>query len=591
MASRVLRSRTAEAQPASQVSPAGEDVPPRDNALGDNVDSADETDEPTLRDPQEQVGASAQTMSEEVEVNENRGQSPSAGVTGQLELMLATFMSAMQRENALLKESIRADIRTESEKVLQRFELQAQELRREFTNQMNVESRRVTGLVSQIKSESQSELVAVKRQLRSIGEDFDSRLNQANTSSQVVINEPADRVEEHRAEVNDELARLKESLGNYSEALTHDKSVVERSLGQVNAKVSELESKFNEQTTKQISAPEARAVSRDSISPSVAQVHGPTVEPEGTLGNGGAVGEDASCSCRPAHCTSSSDSSLNVCSMHATSETVTLSSFLSNSELPLPLFDDATETNPVFHLRRLEEFINFRGVPRPLRLALACRSIVGQIGKQWVEAISHHLQDYEGFKKAFLNHWWSTSRQALAKCTLYQTKYDRRSGLTLSAHFLKFATTASYLEPRPSDIEVIEAIRSHFPVVVQRAMLTNQLHTIEETLDLLKRVEIVEMTENFPRTNIQSTQNSPNVYRQGNNPPRNDPRGQTQAQVRQVNHWRSRNRSNGNRGRNFRYQDARRGGETSGGSSGPLDSTAPPYSARQELVGHSRSEN
>jgi hypothetical protein len=30
-----------------------------------------------------------------------------------------------------------------------------------------------------------------------------------------------------------------------------------------------------------------------------------------------------------------------------------------------------------------------------------------------------------------------------------------------------------------------------------RAMLTNQLRTIEETLDLLKRAVIMQMTENF----------------------------------------------------------------------------------------------
>lgn len=81
--------------------------------------------------------------------------------------------------------------------------------------------------------------------------------------------------------------------------------------------------------------------------------------------------------------------------------------------------------------------------------------MVGQIRKQWVEAISHNLQDYEGFEKTFLYKCWSTSRQSLANCTLYQTKYARRSGLTLSTHFLKYATTASYLDPRPSDIQLI----------------------------------------------------------------------------------------------------------------------------------------
>jgi type I site-specific restriction endonuclease len=283
---------------ASQGSPVREDIPPRASALGDNVGSASEIAEPTFRDPQEQVGASPETMTEQVDVNETRGQGPSPSATGQLELMLAVFVSAIQRDNVLLKESIGPDIRTENGKLLQRFQQRTQELRREFTSQQNAESRRFTDLVSQIQSESTStsELVAVKRQLQSIGEDFDSRISQASTSTQLVINELADRVQEHQAEVEEELLRLKESLKKFSEAAIHEKSVVERNLGQVNAKVSALEFKFNEQPTRQISAPEARAV--------VEQVNGHNVEPEGTLGNGGAVGENTSCSCRPAPCTS-----------------------------------------------------------------------------------------------------------------------------------------------------------------------------------------------------------------------------------------------------------------------------------------------
>jgi hypothetical protein len=58
---------------------------------------------------------------------------------------------------------------------------------------------------------------------------------------------------------------------------------------------------------------------------------------------------------------------------------------------------------------------------------------------------------------------------------------------------------ASYLNPRPSDIEVIEAIRYHFPVNIQRAMLSNQLRTIGDTLNQLRRVEVIETGEAFPR--------------------------------------------------------------------------------------------
>jgi hypothetical protein len=53
---------------------------------------------------------------------------------------------------------------------------------------------------------------------------------------------------------------------------------------------------------------------------------------------------------------------------------------------------------------------------------------------------------------------------------------------------------ASYLEPRPTDVEVIEAIRHHFPVMVQRAMIGTQLSTVGEALDLWKRVEMMEGT-------------------------------------------------------------------------------------------------
>jgi hypothetical protein len=50
---------------------------------------------------------------------------------------------------------------------------------------------------------------------------------------------------------------------------------------------------------------------------------------------------------------------------------------------------------------------------------------------------------------------------------------------------------ASYLDPKPSDTEIIETIRYHFPISVQRAMLSIQLISIGEAVGLLKRVEIM----------------------------------------------------------------------------------------------------
>jgi hypothetical protein len=101
---------------------------------------------------------------------------------------------------------------------------------------------------------------------------------------------------------------------------------------------------------------------------------------------------------------------------------------------------------------------------------------------------------------------------------------------------------ASYFDPKPSDPDLYEAKKSHYPIAVQRAMLTNQLRTVEETLDLLKRIEIMETSEGFQRPNAPPQSHHQNAPRQGNNPPRNDHRGQTQPQVRQVQYQQSRNK-------------------------------------------------
>jgi hypothetical protein len=148
-------------------------------------------------------------------------------------------------------------------------------------------------------------------------------------------------------------------------------------------------------------------------------------------------------------------------------------SYISGVEFALPLYDERSGVNPVFHWRRLDEFMKIKNVPSSCQLAVAYRSAVGEMSRQWVEKISHQLTDYEAFRKIFLETWWSQTAQNLAKCSLYQARYDRRSNLPLSGH-LRYATTASYFEPRPTDSEVIEAIRCHFPIGVQRAMLSAQ---------------------------------------------------------------------------------------------------------------------
>jgi hypothetical protein len=268
--------------------------------------------------------------------------------------------------------------------------------------------------------------------------------------------------------------------------------------------------------------------------------------------------------------------------MHGKNGPVSVASFLNSSELPLPLFDDSPDTNSVFHLRRLDEFIKFKGIPAELQLAVAYRLVTGQMSKQWVKAVSRDLTDYEAFKRAFFNTWWSPTKQSFIKWHLHQTKHNCQSNLSLSGHFLKYVTMASYLEPCPSDVELIKVIISHYPIGIQRALLAGQLTTNGQALDLLKRLEILEAGEGFQRPHNPPQSHHPNSPRQNSHPVRNDYRGQTQHQVRQIQYPHHRNRNNGNR--RYGNYNSDRSRESQGESFGHLNPNVPPFQGLQEKV-------
>jgi uncharacterized coiled-coil protein SlyX len=128
----------------------------------------------------------------------------------------------------------------------------------------------------------------------------------------VVINELADQLQEHRAQVETRLACQKESLEKFTEVATQEKSAVERHLDRLNAKVQALETNFNEMPPRQALASGARGIGHDTSSSSAHQTNDHSMEPEGTLGNGEQVGECASCSGRSVPGTANSSGSVNV---------------------------------------------------------------------------------------------------------------------------------------------------------------------------------------------------------------------------------------------------------------------------------------
>jgi hypothetical protein len=468
--------------------------------------------------------------------------------------------------------------------------LKNQETKKEFSAKLDAEASRMTKLVGQVQRETEAGLLAVKRLMQTNNNELETRIVQASSTTQGVVEELANQIEVHRSEVDSTINKLGQDIDNrfsrqketIEQASMQEKSAFDIKIEQVKAKIVALENKVMELPRSAVVA-EPRAVNNNEGSPSAVN----TSDQTRGDGSGSSVLADGNrtCSCQANSGDACISNNMHVSGVHGTAEYPQVSNFLSTSELPLPLFDDCTDTNPVFHLRRLDEFIRFKGVPKVLQLAVAYRSIIGQMSKQRVETISWNLKDYDEFKRAFLNTWWSASRQSLVKCSLYQGKYNRNSNLSLSGYFLKHATMASYLNPRPSDIEIIEALRYHYPIGVQRAMLTNQLRTIVETLDLLKRVEVMEAGEGFQRPHNQTQQQHHNASRQNQQSGPQDRRIQIQHQVRQVQFSHQRNRNNGNWRRNHQQNDRSR--DNNNDRSSRLNPNAPTFQENQEQGQHS----
>jgi hypothetical protein len=116
-------------------------------------------------------------------------------------------------------------------------------------------------------------------------------------------------------------------------------------------------------------------------------------------------------------------------------------------------------------------------------------------------------------------------------------------------------------------------------------MLTNQLRTIAETLDLLKKVEIMEASEGFQKLHCQPQEQNPIASGQTQRTGNNDRRAETHKNVRQIQYSPNSNRNNGNWSRNRNGND--RSMDYNNAGSNRLNPNAPSFQGNQEEAQHS----
>jgi len=77
--------------------------------------------------------------------------------------------------------------------------------------------------------------------------------------------------------------------------------------------------------------------------------------------------------------------------------------------------------------------------------------------------IYKQLRSYDHFKQAITELLWSPQIQSQLRCSIYQDGFNKSGDENLSAHFLRYAMMAPNLTPKLSELEITDAIGSHYP--------------------------------------------------------------------------------------------------------------------------------
>jgi hypothetical protein len=89
------------------------------------------------------------------------------------------------------------------------------------------------------------------------------------------------------------------------------------------------------------------------------------------------------------------------------------------------------------------------------------------------------MKTFAGFRRAFLEKFWSLSCQARVRLQTYQDKYDPRSAANYCDHLMKYAVKAKFLEPSMSNLEFLNALKEHYALGVRKAWIVAKPQTLQ----------------------------------------------------------------------------------------------------------------
>jgi hypothetical protein len=84
--------------------------------------------------------------------------------------------------------------------------------------------------------------------------------------------------------------------------------------------------------------------------------------------------------------------------------------------------------------------------------------------------------------------------------------FTRQDGETITSHYLKYANLTANLQPAMSQEDLVGALTSHYPIVIQRSLISGNIKTTQDAIYLLGKLDALEARDDYrnPRQNSEN---------------------------------------------------------------------------------------
>lgn len=158
-----------------------------------------------------------------------------------------------------------------------------------------------------------------------------------------------------------------------------------------------------------------------------------------------------------------------------------------NSEKPK--FDGSRRAlHPIKFMKKLDEYLDMMRTKGRRQLVTAIECLEGDV-RIWAECNSHDWSGLEDFKRSFVKQYWSQKAQEKVRAELYRPRvYNSRYG-SYTHHVWYWVDKTQHLEPAVSEEILVTALSKHFPLSVERTLISAMIKTKEDLLEVLSRIE------------------------------------------------------------------------------------------------------